>query len=150
MSLQEQEGSGVIRLAVELKYQQPFPRIADSIFKWHFEMNIYTPGCWNFFLTGWQLEVANESPLCPCQIFPRDVACMSTMMTFEYLSQLCQNKEQVYPFCAAKDPAGECCCHLEVNTDRWSLPHSCVPIQFQFEFCLLEVLHTGMFGWTCF
>ncbi|KAL2090034.1 hypothetical protein ACEWY4_014722 [Coilia grayii] len=41
----------------------------------------------------------------PQAIFPRDVACMSTMMTFEYLSQLCQNKEQVYPFCAAKDPA---------------------------------------------
>lgn len=29
------------------------------------------------------------------QIFPRDLACMSTMMTFEYLSQLCQNKDQV-------------------------------------------------------
>ncbi|XP_048108666.1 KICSTOR complex protein SZT2 isoform X5 [Alosa alosa] len=41
----------------------------------------------------------------PQAIFPRDVACMSTMMTFEYLSQLCQNKEQVYPFCCAKDTA---------------------------------------------
>lgn len=30
------------------------------------------------------------------KIFPRDLACMSTMMTFEYLSQLCQNKEQVF------------------------------------------------------
>lgn len=29
------------------------------------------------------------------QIFPRDLACMSTMMTFEYLSQLCQNKDQI-------------------------------------------------------
>uniref|UniRef100_A0A3Q3F4P2 SZT2 subunit of KICSTOR complex n=1 Tax=Labrus bergylta TaxID=56723 RepID=A0A3Q3F4P2_9LABR len=31
----------------------------------------------------------------PQAIFPRDFACMSTMMTFEYLSQLCQNKDQV-------------------------------------------------------
>ena len=31
---------------------------------------------------------------------------MSTMMTFEYLSQLCQNKDQVYPLCAAKSDAG--------------------------------------------
>ncbi|KAG8003235.1 KICSTOR complex protein SZT2 [Nibea albiflora] len=31
----------------------------------------------------------------PQAIFPRDLACMSTMMTFEYLSQLCQNKDQV-------------------------------------------------------
>ncbi|CAJ1064685.1 KICSTOR complex protein SZT2 [Xyrichtys novacula] len=31
----------------------------------------------------------------PQAIFPRDLACVSTMMTFEYLSQLCQNKDQV-------------------------------------------------------
>ncbi|KAG7228911.1 hypothetical protein INR49_008689 [Caranx melampygus] len=31
----------------------------------------------------------------PQAIFPRDLTCMSTMMTFEYLSQLCQNKDQV-------------------------------------------------------
>ncbi|KPP69523.1 hypothetical protein Z043_111717, partial [Scleropages formosus] len=30
-----------------------------------------------------------------------DLICMSTMMTFEYLSQLCQNKGQVYPLCGA-------------------------------------------------
>uniref|UniRef100_A0A3B3D587 SZT2 subunit of KICSTOR complex n=1 Tax=Oryzias melastigma TaxID=30732 RepID=A0A3B3D587_ORYME len=29
----------------------------------------------------------------PQAIFPKDLACMSTMMTFEYLIQLCQNKE---------------------------------------------------------
>lgn len=33
---------------------------------------------------------------------------MSTMMTFEYLSQLCQNKEQVFSLPAeAKDVKGE-------------------------------------------
>ncbi|XP_068174550.1 KICSTOR complex protein SZT2 isoform X2 [Antennarius striatus] len=31
----------------------------------------------------------------PQAIFPKDLTCMSTMMTFEYLSQLCQHKEQV-------------------------------------------------------
>ncbi|XP_077463799.1 SZT2 subunit of KICSTOR complex isoform X2 [Stigmatopora argus] len=32
----------------------------------------------------------------PWAIFPRDLTCVSTLMTFEYLSQLCQNKEQTY------------------------------------------------------
>ncbi|KAJ0065561.1 hypothetical protein NL108_013451, partial [Boleophthalmus pectinirostris] len=31
----------------------------------------------------------------PQAIFPGDLACMSTMMTFEHLNQLCHNKEQV-------------------------------------------------------
>ncbi|KAJ8418574.1 hypothetical protein AAFF_G00000730 [Aldrovandia affinis] len=44
----------------------------------------------------------------PQAIFPRDLTCMSTMLTFEYLSQLCQNKDQVYPLCGVKsDAAGE-------------------------------------------
>ncbi|XP_077389391.1 SZT2 subunit of KICSTOR complex isoform X4 [Festucalex cinctus] len=43
----------------------------------------------------------------PQAIFPRDLACMSTMMTFEYLSQLCQNKDQVCSMPAAlKDAIG--------------------------------------------
>ncbi|XP_023809816.1 KICSTOR complex protein SZT2 isoform X3 [Oryzias latipes] len=37
----------------------------------------------------------------PQAIFPKDLACMSTMMTFEYLIQLCQNKEQVCSLPAA-------------------------------------------------
>ncbi|XP_071387127.1 KICSTOR complex protein SZT2 [Centroberyx affinis] len=44
----------------------------------------------------------------PQAIFPRDLTCMSTMMTFEYLSQLCQNKDQVYsPPTGFKDMGGE-------------------------------------------
>ncbi|XP_068449279.1 KICSTOR complex protein SZT2 isoform X2 [Clinocottus analis] len=44
----------------------------------------------------------------PQAIFPRDLACMSTMMTFEHLSQLCQNKEQVCSLPAGlKDVRGE-------------------------------------------
>ncbi|XP_075935279.1 KICSTOR complex protein SZT2 isoform X5 [Anarhichas minor] len=44
----------------------------------------------------------------PQAIFPRDLACMSTMMTFEHLSQLCQNKDQVCSLPAAlQDVRGE-------------------------------------------
>nr|XP_046248822.1 KICSTOR complex protein SZT2 isoform X2 [Scatophagus argus] len=44
----------------------------------------------------------------PQAIFPRDLACMSTMLTFEYLSQLCQNKHQVCSLPAGlKDVRGE-------------------------------------------
>ncbi|KAL6108601.1 szt2 [Pungitius sinensis] len=44
----------------------------------------------------------------PEAIFPRDLACMSTMMTFEHLSQLCQNKDQVCSLPAGlKDVRGE-------------------------------------------
>ncbi|KAK2816008.1 hypothetical protein Q5P01_026475 [Channa striata] len=44
----------------------------------------------------------------PQAIFPKDLACMSTMMTFEYLSQLCQNKDQVCSIPAGlKDVKGE-------------------------------------------
>ncbi|XP_040040747.2 SZT2 subunit of KICSTOR complex isoform X2 [Gasterosteus aculeatus] len=44
----------------------------------------------------------------PQAIFPRDLACMSTMMTFEHLSQLCQNKDQVCSLPAGlKDLRGE-------------------------------------------
>uniref|UniRef100_A0A8C3N101 Uncharacterized protein n=1 Tax=Geospiza parvula TaxID=87175 RepID=A0A8C3N101_GEOPR len=33
----------------------------------------------------------------PKALYPRDLACIATMLTFEYISQLCQNKEWVYP-----------------------------------------------------
>uniref|UniRef100_A0AAR2L548 SZT2 subunit of KICSTOR complex n=1 Tax=Pygocentrus nattereri TaxID=42514 RepID=A0AAR2L548_PYGNA len=33
----------------------------------------------------------------PQAIFPHDLSCMSTMMTFEYLIQLCLNKDQMHP-----------------------------------------------------
>ncbi|XP_051562300.1 KICSTOR complex protein SZT2-like isoform X5 [Myxocyprinus asiaticus] len=43
----------------------------------------------------------------PQAIFPLDMSCMSTMITFEYLIQLCQNKEQVCPLNRLKDAPGE-------------------------------------------
>uniref|UniRef100_A0A663MEW2 SZT2 subunit of KICSTOR complex n=1 Tax=Athene cunicularia TaxID=194338 RepID=A0A663MEW2_ATHCN len=33
----------------------------------------------------------------PKALYPRDLACIATMLTFEYISQLCQNKEWVCP-----------------------------------------------------
>ncbi|XP_058634045.1 KICSTOR complex protein SZT2 isoform X7 [Onychostoma macrolepis] len=43
----------------------------------------------------------------PQAIFPRDLSCMTTMITFEYLIQLCQNKEQVCPLSSVRDAPGE-------------------------------------------
>nr|XP_015210683.1 PREDICTED: protein SZT2 isoform X2 [Lepisosteus oculatus] len=40
----------------------------------------------------------------PHAVFPRDLMCMSTMLTFEYLIQLCQNKDYIYPLCGGKGP----------------------------------------------
>ncbi|NWH79205.1 SZT2 protein, partial [Piaya cayana] len=33
----------------------------------------------------------------PKALYPRDLTCIATMLTFEYISQLCQNKDWVYP-----------------------------------------------------
>ncbi|KAJ7410096.1 Protein SZT2 [Willisornis vidua] len=43
----------------------------------------------------------------PKALYPRDLACIATMLTFEYISQLCQNKEWICPPSdtkAAEDP----------------------------------------------
>ncbi|XP_060775676.1 KICSTOR complex protein SZT2 isoform X2 [Neoarius graeffei] len=43
----------------------------------------------------------------PQAIFPRDLSCMSTLLTFEYLIQLCKNKDQPRPLGYSKDATGE-------------------------------------------
>uniref|UniRef100_W5MA35 SZT2 subunit of KICSTOR complex n=1 Tax=Lepisosteus oculatus TaxID=7918 RepID=W5MA35_LEPOC len=43
----------------------------------------------------------------PHAVFPRDLMCMSTMLTFEYLIQLCQNKDYIYPLCGGKGPGAD-------------------------------------------
>ncbi|XP_034169219.2 KICSTOR complex protein SZT2 isoform X4 [Pangasianodon hypophthalmus] len=43
----------------------------------------------------------------PQAIFPRDQSCMSTLLTFEYLIQLCKNKDQTQPLSNSKDATGE-------------------------------------------
>lgn len=44
---------------------------------------------------------------CLLQLYPRDLACIATMLTFEYISQLCQNKEWVCPPSDTKAAEGE-------------------------------------------
>ncbi|KAM9530243.1 KICSTOR complex protein SZT2-like isoform 5-T5 [Salvelinus alpinus] len=72
----------------------------------------------------------------PQAIFPRDLTCMSTIMTFEYLSQLCQNKEQVYPpigTAAAEPPASEDCIHtVPFQFDLIELLPKCQQIEIFF------------------
>ncbi|TVK90578.1 KICSTOR complex protein SZT2 [Bagarius yarrelli] len=43
----------------------------------------------------------------PQAIFPRDQSCMSTLLTFEYLIQLCKNKDQPQPLSSIKDATAE-------------------------------------------
>uniref|UniRef100_A0A8C8ILX1 SZT2 subunit of KICSTOR complex n=1 Tax=Oncorhynchus tshawytscha TaxID=74940 RepID=A0A8C8ILX1_ONCTS len=72
----------------------------------------------------------------PQAIFPRDLTCMSTIMTFEYLSQLCQNKEQVYPpigTAAGELPASEDCIHtVPFQFDLIELLPKCQQIEIFF------------------
>ncbi|XP_029606535.1 KICSTOR complex protein SZT2 isoform X2 [Salmo trutta] len=72
----------------------------------------------------------------PQAIFPRDLTCMSTIMTFEYLSQLCQNKEQVYPpigTAAGEPPASEDCIHtVPFQFDLIELLPKCQQIEIFF------------------
>ncbi|XP_013978621.2 KICSTOR complex protein SZT2 isoform X3 [Salmo salar] len=72
----------------------------------------------------------------PQAIFPRDLATVSTMMTFEYLSQLCQNKEQVYPpivVGAGDPPPSEDCIHtVPIQFDLIELLPKCQQIEIFF------------------
>uniref|UniRef100_A0A8C9RR21 SZT2 subunit of KICSTOR complex n=1 Tax=Scleropages formosus TaxID=113540 RepID=A0A8C9RR21_SCLFO len=74
----------------------------------------------------------------PQAIFPQDLICMSTMMTFEYLSQLCQNKGQVYPLCGASSVGGnmtgtdECIQMVPFQFDLIKLLPKCQQIEISF------------------
>ncbi|PWA27293.1 hypothetical protein CCH79_00019484 [Gambusia affinis] len=65
----------------------------------------------------------------PQAIFPRDLACMSTMMTFEYLNQLCQNKDQTCSLPTA---------HKVVQGDATLSEDSIQMVPFQFD--LIQLL----------
>ncbi|KAG7272533.1 hypothetical protein CRUP_006822 [Coryphaenoides rupestris] len=70
----------------------------------------------------------------PEAIFPKDLSCMSTMLTFEYLSQMCQNKGQVQPVVAdLHDGGGEG--EFLASEDR------IVTVPFQFD--LIQLLSKG-------
>ncbi|XP_051567300.1 KICSTOR complex protein SZT2 isoform X3 [Myxocyprinus asiaticus] len=76
----------------------------------------------------------------PQAIFPRDVSCMSTMVTFEYLIQLCQNKEQVCPLKRVSDapdevtttPADDCIHTVPFQFDLLKLLPKCQQIELFF------------------
>lgn len=60
-----------------------------------------------FLLHLWVIILHKLSLDCLLQLYPRDLACIATMLTFEYISQLCQNKEWVCPPSDPKAAEGE-------------------------------------------
>lgn len=48
----------------------------------------------------------DTEPRVSLQLFPRDLACISTLLTFEYVSQLCQNKDWACPVSDARATEG--------------------------------------------
>uniref|UniRef100_F6WZE5 SZT2 subunit of KICSTOR complex n=1 Tax=Monodelphis domestica TaxID=13616 RepID=F6WZE5_MONDO len=53
-------------------------------------------------------------PEIPRALFPRDVACVGSMLSFEYLSHLCQSKEWSPPPSEPRAPDGQCSCVHEI------------------------------------
>lgn len=55
------------------------------------------------------------------QLFPRDLMCIHTILAFEYISQLCQNKDWIFPACDPKAtaPEGD---YSSRCFPRWSVP----------------------------
>uniref|UniRef100_A0A3B4B0F0 Uncharacterized protein n=1 Tax=Periophthalmus magnuspinnatus TaxID=409849 RepID=A0A3B4B0F0_9GOBI len=70
----------------------------------------------------------------PQAIFPGDLACMSTMMTFEHLSQLCHKKEQV---CSLPPTVQEVTVILSIG-EHTSVDDSIHMVPFQFD--LMQLL----------
>lgn len=62
----------------------------------------------SFLLHLWVIILLHKLSLnCLLQLYPRDLACIATVLTFEYISQLCQNKEWVCPPSDTKAAEGE-------------------------------------------
>ncbi|XP_066518983.1 KICSTOR complex protein SZT2 [Hoplias malabaricus] len=78
----------------------------------------------------------------PQALFPRDLSCMSTMMTFEYLIQLCLNKDQVHPLTGSKDLTGE----TSANTPADGI--NMVPFQFDLMKLLPKCQQIELFFFT--
>ncbi|XP_043941348.1 KICSTOR complex protein SZT2 isoform X2 [Protopterus annectens] len=73
----------------------------------------------------------------PKEIYPRDLACMTTMLTFEYLSYLCQNKDHISPICGTKGSEGVTMAHSEYIHE--------IPFQFDFMKLLSKCQQTEIF-----
>ncbi|TRZ02061.1 hypothetical protein DNTS_016329 [Danionella cerebrum] len=90
----------------------------------------------------------------PQAIFPRDLSCMTTMITFEYLIQLCHNKEQVCPLNSLKDTpddvpstdaAADDCIHtVPLQFDLMKLLPKCQQIELFF----YTFSHEGQADWS--
>ncbi|XP_070601162.1 KICSTOR complex protein SZT2 isoform X6 [Erythrolamprus reginae] len=73
------------------------------------ELNIVTE-CWiepqSGYVDGvqesWQYLHGLPYQKIPKAIYPRDLSCIHTVLSFEYISQLCQNKDWVFPACDSR------------------------------------------------
>ncbi|ETE66408.1 Protein SZT2, partial [Ophiophagus hannah] len=78
------------------------------------ELNIVTE-CWiepqSGYVDGvqesWQYLHGLSYQKIPKAIYPRDLSCIHTVLAFEYISQLCQNKDWVFPACDSRPIAVE-------------------------------------------
>ncbi|KAL7985176.1 hypothetical protein Chor_003746 [Crotalus horridus] len=80
------------------------------------ELNIVTE-CWvepqSGYVDGvqesWQYLDGLSYQKIPKAIYPRDLSCIHTVLAFEYISQLCQNKDWVFPTCDSRPIGVEGC-----------------------------------------
>ncbi|XP_067324031.1 KICSTOR complex protein SZT2 isoform X1 [Anolis sagrei] len=75
------------------------------------ELNIVTEcwvepqsGCVDGALDIWRHFDGLPYRKIPKALYPRDLLCIHTMLAFEYISQLCQNKDWVFPACPRPAP----------------------------------------------
>ncbi|XP_053101403.1 KICSTOR complex protein SZT2 isoform X3 [Hemicordylus capensis] len=95
------------------------------------ELNLVTE-CWvepqSGFVDGasesWRYLHGLTFQKIPKALYPRDLMCIHTMLAFEYISQLCQNKDWVFPASDPKATAAEGC-----DAESGSRVHE-IPFQF--------------------
>ncbi|KAJ6659457.1 hypothetical protein lerEdw1_018691 [Lerista edwardsae] len=64
-------------------------------------------GCVDGASDSWQHLHGLTYQKVPKVLYPRDLTCIHTMLAFEYISQLCQNKDWVFPACDSRAPVAE-------------------------------------------
>ncbi|XP_078515442.1 KICSTOR complex protein SZT2 isoform X2 [Lissotriton helveticus] len=92
---------------------------------------VSTSGCWTHLQGLTYTEI-------PKALYPRDLSCISTMLTFEYISQLCQNKDRGSPaFVSAGGEdtsmgSGQCIYEIPFQFDMMKLLPRCQQIEMFF------------------
>ncbi|XP_028589593.2 KICSTOR complex protein SZT2 isoform X5 [Podarcis muralis] len=66
-------------------------------------------GCVNSASDSWRHLHGLPYQKIPKALYPRDLMCIHTMLAFEYISQLCQNKDWVFPACDPRPTTAEGC-----------------------------------------